>query len=146
MLADDDVVRDLHEVVDFCSPSDDRLAECRSIDRGIGADFHVIFDHDYAGLRNLDALIASAGIAEAITADHRAGVKNDPVAQPASLAHNDVGMKHAARADVRLLADKHAGKNNRALAHLSTRTDIGIGKNCRSFGDARAAIDMGLWA
>ena len=49
---DADVVRDLHEIVDLGALADDRVAGRAAVDRGVGADLHVVLDDDAAGLRD----------------------------------------------------------------------------------------------
>src|ERR1043165_299787 len=67
-LADHDVVRDLHEIIDLCAASDDGLAERRAVDRDVVADL------DDADLRNLRARRTLSGVAEPVGADDDAGV------------------------------------------------------------------------
>src|SRR6266403_2760145 len=53
VLADLDVVADLDEVVDLGPAADDRSTEHGAVDRGVGADVHVVLDHDDADLGDL---------------------------------------------------------------------------------------------
>ena len=46
MFTDNDVMGDLHEVVDLAAPFDDGIAERGAIDGNVGAQFHVVFDED----------------------------------------------------------------------------------------------------
>ena len=41
-----DVVRDLHQIVDLGAFADDGITGRAAVDRGIGADFHVVLDDD----------------------------------------------------------------------------------------------------
>jgi hypothetical protein len=50
VFADDDVVADLDEVVDFGAFADDGFAETGAVERGVGADLDVVVDHDAADL------------------------------------------------------------------------------------------------
>src|SRR3989442_985130 len=57
------VVPDLDEIVDLGPPADDGIAEGRAVDRGVGADLHVVLDDDAARLRNLAVARAAAATA-----------------------------------------------------------------------------------
>src|SRR5262249_35154654 len=89
-FADHDVVRDLHEIIDFGAAADNGLSQRRAIDRSIGADLNVVADLDDADLRNLHARRSLSGIAEAVGADNDACVQYDAVADAALLAHGHV--------------------------------------------------------
>jgi len=143
MLADYNVVRDLNEIVDLHATSDDRFTEGRPIHCGIGADFNVILDDDDPRLWNLDPLLARTRITEAVAADYNTGVERDPITQTASLAHDNVRMKHAVRADLHLFANKNTGKNHRPLADPRVRTDKSVRENSDAFAKNCAALDMG---
>jgi hypothetical protein len=45
VLADIAVVGDVNQVVDLRSPADSRLFERTAVDGGVGADLHVVFNH-----------------------------------------------------------------------------------------------------
>src|SRR5204863_193949 len=91
VLADLDVVRDLHEVVDLGAAPHDRVAEHRAIDRRVGSDLHVVLDEDPAHLRDLAVRLPVECVAEAVGPDHRARMDDGP---PAEL---DAGSEHHAR-------------------------------------------------
>ena len=54
MPADDDVVPDLHEIINFRAFADDRVLERAPVDALIGADLDVVLDDDTADLRHLE--------------------------------------------------------------------------------------------
>src|SRR5688572_20530051 len=70
VLADLDVVADLDQVVDLRAATDDRVAEGRAIDGGVGPDLDVVLDHHPARLGNFSVLRAIEREAEAIGAEH----------------------------------------------------------------------------
>ena len=80
MPADDDVVADLHEVVDLGALADDGVAVGAAIDRRAGADLDVVLDDDAADLRHLEVAARAHREAEAVLADARAGMHDDAVA------------------------------------------------------------------
>ena len=78
LLADGHAVGDLHQVVDLRARLDPRLAHRRPIDRRVGADLDVVFDHDDRRLRDL--LVRAVGVvreAEAVAANHGAVLHDD---------------------------------------------------------------------
>src|SRR5262249_39993130 len=84
MTADDNVVRDLYEVVDLGSFTDDRIGQGSSVDRGVGSDLNIITNYDTADLRHFHVPMATHGKAKSILADARAGMDNH------ALSHNRV--------------------------------------------------------
>ena len=54
MAANDDVVADLHEIVDLRALADHRVAVCAAIDGHAGADLDVVLDDDPADLRHFE--------------------------------------------------------------------------------------------
>jgi hypothetical protein len=74
VFSDDNVMRNLHEVIDLCPSTDQGAAECSPVDRAIGADLDIVFDFDNTHLRDFDPLIADSGVAKAVAADHNTGV------------------------------------------------------------------------
>src|SRR5438067_4493440 len=72
-LADLAAVTDLYEVVDLRRAANPRDADRRTIDRGVGADFDAVFEHDASRLRDcVHTALLVWQIAEAVGADHRA--------------------------------------------------------------------------
>ena len=87
VLAEHHAVRDLHQVVDLRAGLDPRLAHRRPIDRRVGADLDVVFDHDRRGLRNLFVrAIRPLREAVAVAADHGAVLDDHARADRAPLA------------------------------------------------------------
>ena len=52
MLADGNVMSDLHEVIDLRAAFNHRAPEGGAIDRDIGSQFHIVFDTDNTQLGN----------------------------------------------------------------------------------------------
>ena len=59
MAADHDVVGDLHQVVDLGALADHRVRQRAPVDRGVGADLHVVADDDAADLGHLHAALGA---------------------------------------------------------------------------------------
>src|SRR4030095_2973834 len=103
VLTDLHVVADLHEVVDLGAAADDRVAEGRAVDGGVGADLHVILDEHAAHLWDLPVRAAVVGESESVGAQHGAGVDDDAAADAHAVAQARV------RIDDRSLHPLHAG-------------------------------------
>src|SRR5206468_1076603 len=131
VLADLDVVTDLDEVVDLGPAADDRPAEHGAIDRRVGADVHVVLDHDGTDLRDLAMAAAVEDVAESVAADDGAGLDDHTAPEPHPFAQNDARMEH------------------RLLAHLDERPDIDERMHPdprpydRARGDHRQGTDRG---
>src|SRR5437867_2356274 len=107
------------------APADDGIAEGRAVDRGVGADLHVVLDDDAARLRNLAVARAVEGEPEAVGADDGARMHEHAAPEPRARQQRHVRAQHAA------LADLHVG------AHVRERADA------RARSDARARFDHG---
>lgn len=101
MLANMAIVSDLDQIVDFGAGADDRIGQRAAVDGGAGADFHVVLQDGAAQLRDFFVTGGGGDIAEAVTADDRAAMEDDAVA--------DQGVgDHAIGADAAVAADLHA--------------------------------------
>src|SRR6185436_6255343 len=129
--ADHHVVGDLHEVVDLGALADHRVRQRAAVDGRIGADLHIVTDHDAADLRHLQAPFGAAhGKAEAVLADARASVDDDTVA--------DHGMGEAgAGADVAIAAQHRTVADDGACGDYGAAPDHGLA------ADHRAGLDSG---
>ena len=104
MAADDDVVADLHEVVDLGALADHRVAAGAPVDGGVGADLDVVLDDDAADLRHLEMALAPHGEAEAVLADAAPAwrITRLPIS---ALASGGAGGDRAVAADAHLRPD-----------------------------------------
>ena len=130
MLANLHVVRDLHEVVNFCALADERRAERAAIHRHIRADLHVVADDDITNLRNLAAKTAVKNVAKTVRTNHRAGVNADALADLGAGIKRDVRKQIRFVTEHRIRADGIAGLQNHlraqlhAFAHDAMRPDV----------------------
>src|ERR1700730_17472690 len=144
------VVPDLHQVVDLAAAAHDRLAEGRAVDRGVGPDLDVVLDAQAAHLRDLAMGRAVEGVAEAVGAQHRAGVHDDPVADADVLAHHHVGMQTHVLAEHRAAPHEaersHPGvrPDHRLRLHHRERAHRGRGVAARVPGHAGGRVHAGL--
>src|SRR5438067_10336155 len=144
-------VRDLHEVVDLRAGLDARLADGRSIDRGVRAKLHIVFDDDGGDLRNLFVrAVAAPHETVAVAADDHAVLQDDAMANRHALANGDVRMNDAVVADTRARSngdvriDDRAIANRGALADRDERTDGHAGSERRIAGDRGHRVHAGL--
>lgn len=152
VLADDDVVRDLHQVVDLSAPLDHRRTAHAPIDGDVGADLHIVFDDHRADVRHFMLLAAHRHVAETVGADDRSrvddhvladghpvhhryvGIENTPVADPAIGAHDDPGAQDDAVSDDGAGTDDHVGLDRHVFA------DLGVGRDDRGLMNARGKM------
>ena len=120
--ADDDVVRDLHKIVDLGALADDGVAGRAAVDRDVGADFHVVLNDDAADLRDFPMALRRRQIAEPVLADAGAGMDDHAVADQ-RVQHRRAGADRAIAADRDARADHGAGRDQRASADLGARAD-----------------------
>lgn len=74
-FADFDIVRNLHEVVDFSPFADYRLVEARPVNASICPDFNIVADNNLADLRNFDVHAVYKFISIPVGANHGAGLQ-----------------------------------------------------------------------
>ncbi len=135
VFTNDDVVGDLHEVVDLGAFADEGVAECAAINSAVGPDLDVVLDHDAADLRDFAVMILIKNITVAIGADDGAGVNADTVADPALRVNCDVGKQAHRLAKHRLVADGAVGLEHRLLADGGTFADDAVRADVRRAGD-----------
>ena len=80
VAANDDVVADLHKVIDFRSFADDRVAVGAAVDGRAGADLDVVLNDHAPDLRHFHVALRTEGEAEPVLPDVDAGVDDDAVA------------------------------------------------------------------
>ena len=146
VLADVAVVPDLDQVVDLGAAPHHRVAEGGAVDGGIGPDLHVVLDAEPADLRDLAVHASVEGVAEAVGAEHRAGVDDHPVADLDPLAHDDPGMEpdvlseHGPRTHERQRPHPAARADHRARVHHRERAHRGGPVDPRVLGHARRGV------
>ena len=104
VLADAAVVPDLAQVVDLGAVADRRHAGLRPVDAGVRADLDVVAELDRADLRDLVERAVEERPAEAVAADHGAGLQHDAIAQRAAVGDVGARVEQAVRADRRAVA------------------------------------------
>jgi hypothetical protein len=131
-------VRDLHQIVDLGAALDPRLANGWPIDGGVRANLHVVFDHDDRVLGNLDVLTGRRRHeSEAVAADHRAILDDDPMSEDGALADRHSRVQHA------VIADLHAWPNDDVRVDHGPGPDVRTGPDYRQRTDADVSGDDG---
>jgi len=121
MFANGHVVCDLDEIVDLGAFADAGFAKSTAIYARIGADLHIVFDHDGSDLRKLDVSISVACKSKPVSADNDAAVENDVVADGAIVFDEDSGIQSAACPDLYVVADVCTGTD---LAPVTDRRSV----------------------
>src|SRR3954465_9844884 len=123
MRADPRVVADLDLVVELHAPLDQRVVHGAAVDGRVGADLDVVADAHRADLRDLHPAPTVVGDAEAVGADHHAGMHDDALAEGAAIVDDDARIEAAVVADLDVVADDATGADGdprtelRALRH-----------------------------
>ena len=120
VAADAVVVAELDLVVKLGAVADHGVLEGAAVDRRARADLDVVADHHAAHLRDLDPLALEGRKAEAVAADHAAGLED------AAVADDRAAFKHAVRVKNAVLA------HDRVLTHDGARLDDGACANARA--------------
>src|SRR5262249_21348556 len=113
-------------------------AERGAVHAGVGADLDEVTDLHASHLRKFVPAVAIHDVAEAVGADHHAGVKNRAAADADVIVHGHVGVQHAAfaqqhalahvtaRADAARYADPRAIAHHRVRAHIHQRAHFHV--------------------
>src|SRR5690606_25016153 len=118
VVADLHVVRDHDLVIQLDAVADQRIGQCPAVDGGVRTDLDVIANGHATDLGNLlpDALLV--GEAEALAADHRAGLDDNPLADHHVVIKRDARRQPATLANARTRADHAMGPDANARANL----------------------------
>ena len=136
----------------FVPATDRRRVESGPVHGRVRADLHVVLDHDDADLGQLDLErgCRSLRVAEAVGAEHDAGVDDHALADAGAVVDHDVGMKHrtgtqpttAPHHAVR--TDDHARTERRALANHGEGVHAGGGGDLGGSVHTGRAVDAGF--
>ena len=119
------VVGNLHKIVKFHAFANIGATHGRTVDTGVGTDFHIILYRYNANLRYLVIAFCTGSKAESVGSYHAAGVHDDVIADAATMIDAGIGVE------------------NTACTQLYTVTDIDIGVNLASFTYFYALADVG---
>src|SRR5258708_99848 len=140
MRADAYVMADLDLVVQLDAVLDHGVVERAAVDRGVGADLHVVAYEGPTRLRNLDPASRIARHAETIGANHHAGMNQRALADKAARIDGHRRSQAAVLADPCVFADRAIGIDHGALTQPRPAADMTAGANSGGCGDFRAPL------
>jgi hypothetical protein len=142
-----------HQVVELDAPAQAGLADRGPVHRGVGPDLDAVAEADAADLRDgLRKLLAAGEEAEAVSADHRARLEHDIVADVHILANHAARMGRKSSADSRSGVHHDVRMKDRVVADLGALADHDIGAQTGALADTRrrrnhgGAVNSGLRA
>jgi hypothetical protein len=137
MLANRHVVADLDEVVDFRAALNPCATETGPVHGGVGADFDIVIDLHSASLWDFLLFSIAELIAKAIGSHHDSTMKNDVVADEATLTDYYIWVKVAVIAQCALMSDKTLGFNDGSGTDLGSCFDDHVGTYRATLADFR---------
>jgi hypothetical protein len=112
MLANDDVMADLHEVIDLGALADNRRPKRAAVDGDVGSNFNIIVDDDLADLRDFPLNAGVQDVTKTVAANDRACMDTDAPANLCLTVENGVGEELGAGADDAVVANVVAAAQN----------------------------------
>src|SRR5207244_4110411 len=103
VLADDDVVADVDEVVELRAAADAGLAERAAVDGAVGAYLDVVLDHRDSNLLDLEVAFAVPDVAVTVGANDGARVHDHTLPDDGARVDDDARMEHGVGADGRVV-------------------------------------------
>src|SRR5271157_708917 len=143
VFSDGNIVSDLHEVIDLDAPFDQRLSQGAAIYRGVCTHFDIILYHKRTELLYFPVLHTIPGVSEAVAAQHRTRVDDDPFADRDSAVQGHVWIDQSLFTDPHVFAyvregiDSHSPLDDRSFAHIDKRQDSRFGRYLCLLRDAR---------
>src|ERR1039457_5612551 len=133
--ANDDVVRDVHKIINFGALADDSGTKRAAVNGRVGADLHVIVDDHIAALQPFAGAALVEHVTVAVRADDRAGVDADPMTDLRPRINDDVWEQTHVVANLTVPADMVAAHEDGTRAEPHPRAQHAIR------ADARRGID-----
>jgi hypothetical protein len=115
-------MRDLDEVIDLGTATDDRPAEARSVEGRVRPNLDVVLEHDHADLRDAADLAGDGLEAEAFGPDHGAGLEAAAGAEQGSVAAEEMTAQAVAMRDVVADLETMVGSEQRPEASMLFRS------------------------
>lgn len=150
VLSDLDVVRNLDEVIDFRSFTDDGSPEAGAVDGGVCADFNIVFNDDDSALGDFGVFALDFFETKSVTSDDGAGVEDDAVADFATVKDRGAGVEVAVCADVGMVTEVALGFEDGVCADSDVGlddaegADTGGGRDFCGGVDGSGGMDSGL--
>ena len=130
------------EVVDLDAAADAGFSQRPAVDGGVGADFDFVLDDQRSLLRELSVGAGGgvAHVAEAVRAEHRAGVYDHPVTE------RGAGVKYGAGVDVAVVANADTAADDGACLNARARADAGVVLNDGAWADCDVVAELDVRA
>src|SRR6266498_6068845 len=141
MFSDDDVMRDLDEIVDLHALLNPSAPEAGAIDSRIRADFDVVIDLDNPELRNFFVPILHKFESETVRSDDRAAVNDHARSNAASLSNSHEWINETRRSDYRLMSDVTSCADGSVIADSRPGLDDYVRLDRHTFSELDACID-----
>lgn len=141
VLPNHHIVTDLHQIIDLGPSLDPSPAKTGPIDTGVGSNLHIIIHLHNSSLRNLHVLPSLELIAEAISPQNSATMKNDAIPDNAPLSDGDPGVKEAGGPHPGAVANITMGANDGAVADFRVLFNDGVGLDADAFAEFHARAD-----
>src|SRR5207302_1754548 len=121
------VVPDVDEIIDLRSLPDTSFVQRPAVDGCVGANLHIVFDHERADLgKFLVAPVARiADISESIASQNRASMYDHAIAQSCPRINGDIRINFALATNLHSPPDDATGADPRALADFRILCDHG---------------------
>jgi hypothetical protein len=132
MFADNHVMRDLDQVVDFDAPTNEGSSEGGAVDRGVGTYLHIVLQFHDSHLWNLNPLLTLPRISKPIAPYNDSGVQHHPVSNPTSVADNDVRMQHTILSNLNSLSYKYTRIKNTPCPDMRSSTYKDMREYCHT--------------
>jgi hypothetical protein len=143
VLANSHIVSNLAKVIDFGSLLDPCAAKAGTINRCVGANFHIIIDLDNSGLWDFLVTPFSEFIAKSFGAHDDAVVEYHAIPDFGAFTDGDMTPEKAIIAKYGFLTDKRMGFDSASIANFNSFFNNNISANVRIFSDFSFWADLG---
>ena len=149
MLSNNDVVRDLHEIVDLNAFLDPSPTESSPINGCVCPDLNVVVNLDNSELRNFLVTAFDEFEPKTVRADYCTAVNNGARADSRLFANGDVRINHARLADNAFMSNVSVGADHCVVTNRCTRLDDRERLNGDAVSEFRSRINhrrrMNAW-
>jgi hypothetical protein len=129
IFTDNHVVRDLDQVIDFDTPTNEGSSEGSAVYCGVGTYLHVVLQFNDSHLWNFNAPLAFPRVSKPIAPDDHSGVQHHSVSEPTPVAHSDVRVQHTILSNLNSLSYKYTRVENTPRPNTRSAADKDMGKN-----------------
>ena len=125
IFSDNNVMRDLDEIIQFSAAFDKRLSKRCSINGSIRSNFNIVFNNHSSDLWDFVVLVANRCESEAIATNNCAAVDDHSVADGYFFSNTDVWIDKTFGADLGAFTDVNERLNNGIISNFNVVSDIG---------------------